>query len=380
MRKAGFKYFLILFLSVGLIGCIDTSVGEEGGDKIFIDPEGAEKKDAAEFFESLELIPLELTQESALKLPSRVVEHNGCFYILDRSVFSVLKFTKKGKYLQTIQHLGHGPFEYNLLEDMTINPYTGHLEMLDPTGKIIVYDLDRKSFIEEYKLPFHSELRSVHNIICLNADTSLIHSSYSRNQLHWFSKSKGEFLFSDFPRRFRIARSIMSPLREANGQIYFMDIDQNKIHQIIGTEHKVFRQYDFGDHDLSRFVRSNPKIFVSQYGFSDDETENLVEEYNLVYPLSNYFFTNNTVQFMYQNSPRIYHSDHGGVYQMESSFDGVPLGWEQGAHIYGMIFHAENYRNSIHPKFMTPENKKVLDQWQEGDNIILMKFSINHPS
>src|SRR5690625_7616435 len=109
---------------------------------------------------------------------------------------------------------------------MTINPYTGHLEMLDPTGKIIVYDLDRNSFIEEYKLPFHSELRSVHNIICLNAATSLIHSSYSRTQLHWFSKSKGEVLFSDFPRRISRARSVMSPLRHANGETSFMDIEQ----------------------------------------------------------------------------------------------------------------------------------------------------------
>src|SRR5690625_5676866 len=111
----------------------------------------------------------------------------------------------------------------------------------------------------------------------------------------------------------------MRLLREANWQIYFIDIDQNKIHQIIGTEHKVFRQYDFGDHDLSRFVRSNPKIFVSQYCFSDDETENLVEEYNLVYPLSNYFFTNNTLQFIYQNSPLINHSDSQGVYQINRS-------------------------------------------------------------
>ena len=69
-----------------------------------------------DIFSKMEIIPLEMTEESALGYPLRkILVNDGNYYVLDYTQNTIFKFDSCGKYLDKINKLGSAPEEYTLL-------------------------------------------------------------------------------------------------------------------------------------------------------------------------------------------------------------------------------------------------------------------------
>ncbi|UHZ84140.1 6-bladed beta-propeller [Bacteroides fragilis] len=90
-----------------------------------------------DIFSKVEIIPLEMTEESALGYPLRkILVNDGNYYVLDYTQNTIFKFDSCGKYLDKINKLGSAPEEYTLLYDFSFNPYNQNLELMSAMGYI----------------------------------------------------------------------------------------------------------------------------------------------------------------------------------------------------------------------------------------------------
>ena len=113
-----------------------------------------------DIFSKVEIIPLEMTEESALGYPLRkILVNDGNYYVLDYTQNTIFKFDSCGKYLDKINKLGSAPEEYTLLYDFSFNPYNQNLELMSAMGYINIYDHSGEFFKQRVNLP-----KTVHSI------------------------------------------------------------------------------------------------------------------------------------------------------------------------------------------------------------------------
>lgn len=116
---------LILLLIIVLLGACNG--GSPKTDfksdiaEILIDPEVVSTYlDLSEILDdSIEIIPLETTEECLISRVDRIEFYKDKIFILDRSNTKVFVFTSEGKYLKSIGTQGLGPGEYSFLGDFT---------------------------------------------------------------------------------------------------------------------------------------------------------------------------------------------------------------------------------------------------------------------
>ena len=105
-----------------------------------LDIENAQPMNLADFVESIQLVPLETTDESLIKRIERMVIQDGKVYI-QNDWLDVLVFDTNGKFLlRTAKRLGQGPDDYfrmtsmDVTDDGLISIYEGF--------RIREYDMD----------------------------------------------------------------------------------------------------------------------------------------------------------------------------------------------------------------------------------------------
>ena len=364
------------FVLFTFIACENTPTRAKG-EAITVGLDNPSLHDYSELFERVELIPLDLNQNSAIKFPKQVIEHDGYFYIQDHAALEVFIFSSRGEFVRSIRNVGYGPLEYYSIADININPYTGHLEILDQKiGKLVVYDPKIDEFVDALLIPMPGNLRSYHNFVQLNADMILLHSRYGDNQLHWYSRKSGEIVHSDFPRLLNFGLFQLVTLKRIVDQVYFFHINENRIYSISDTGYTVNKSFDFGENDLRQHIGKYPHLFKGQDDNGKIGIEEIRVKENLAYPISNYFFNLDALQFIYAEDLWLYQPSNEYMYPLHLSLDGIPLIWEQGEYCYGMILNGAKYKESLPSMVLTESNKKVLENWEEGDNTIIAKFKV----
>ena len=106
---------------------------------------------AANLFSSIEIIPLETSEESLLKRVNRVEFTGENYYIYDDQQYALFIFDEKGGYKNKIQRIGHGPEEYTYVSDFVVDRDNGTIYLLS-FNKLLAYDPDG-NFIRSYTLP-----------------------------------------------------------------------------------------------------------------------------------------------------------------------------------------------------------------------------------
>jgi|GEM_PF-1528382 len=96
--------------------------------------------DLSPFMEKMRIVFLETREQSIFSEADKMIIYEGQVYILDKTLKMALCFDTCGTFLYRIQRIGKGPWEYQELDAMWINPATDELWLQSYTpGKIMVY-------------------------------------------------------------------------------------------------------------------------------------------------------------------------------------------------------------------------------------------------
>ena len=212
------KTILIGALALALSACSEQL--KENSNVIQVDIENAQPMNLADFVESIQLVPLETTDESLIKRIERMVIQDGKVYI-QNDWLDVLVFDTNGKFLlSTAKRFGQGPEDYQMLRSMDITDdglislYTGFL--------IREYDMDL-NLVNSY---FPQLPDSIHNAqemrkhIKLDKDTYLFRDYQYTS---YYSVSKDSVFGIKHEHYHPKSCAIVNNLRllEHEGEIYF---------------------------------------------------------------------------------------------------------------------------------------------------------------
>ena len=125
-------YILIITGIIFVYACKETKTDESNVDVIEIDLNKSKQISYTEWFDSIQIVPLETNDQSLIANIDKVIFNGDLIYIFDRKFLNVLIFDNNGKFLKKTSHLrGQGPNEYISITDLDIDE-KGNLLILDP--------------------------------------------------------------------------------------------------------------------------------------------------------------------------------------------------------------------------------------------------------
>lgn len=130
---------LVLWL---LSACGPRPMGEDRKGRCVkdVDLDNLSSPSFNDYFLKLEIIPLELNNETLIQDVLGQIWYNNKLYVLDQKQKIVFIFDQEGNFIRKIDKCGNGPGEYTDLADFQLNRFTGDLELLSPMGGILRYD------------------------------------------------------------------------------------------------------------------------------------------------------------------------------------------------------------------------------------------------
>lgn len=212
-------------------------------DEIFVDFDRPEKVSLFEYFRSIELIPLETSSDVLVQGITKVVFHQDKYYTLDKPQCLIFVFDKTGKFLFKIGTKGQGAGEYAFIEDFNINPFSGNIEILEPYGRIHIYDVSG-SFIETKRIAYPG-FKVAHSLAAIGTSTYVSQSVFEPKKVLYFDLDKQQLLHEEFEEDMEIGCYSHDPFLYQNDWFFF-----RPVHPIVykmGKERlEVAYQFNFG--------------------------------------------------------------------------------------------------------------------------------------
>lgn len=143
---------LALFLFSSCTGTSKKNAGSDSENCTLISLGVNEVTDLNLLLDDLEFIPLQANEDGFFQEVTQIIVADTLLYILDIRSNRIVVFDTQGHYCKKIDCVGQGPGEYSLAFSFSINEKDRRLYLLDADNKIISYDLDSFSFIEEKKI------------------------------------------------------------------------------------------------------------------------------------------------------------------------------------------------------------------------------------
>lgn len=210
---------------------------------ISVDLEHPEKASLFDYFHSIELIPLETSSEVLVRGLTKVVFHQDKYYTLDKPQCLIFVFDKTGKFLYKIGTKGQGAGEYAFIEDFNINPFSGNLEILEPYGRIHVYEVSGK-YIETKRISYPG-FKVAHSLAALDNSTYVSHSMFEPKKIAYFDLNKQKLLHEEFEEDMPIGSYSQIPYY-SQGEWYFSRPFHPVVYKIGKEQLEVAFQFDFG--------------------------------------------------------------------------------------------------------------------------------------
>ncbi|WP_298650283.1 6-bladed beta-propeller [uncultured Proteiniphilum sp.] len=176
---------------------------------IFVDLDRAERASLFDYFHSIELISLETSPDVLIVGISKMIVHQDKYYALDKNQCIIFVFDKTGKFLFKIGKKGQGAGEYVFIQDFNINPFSGHLEILEPYGNVHVYDVSG-NYIETKRIAF-SGFRVVHTLSAVNSHTHVFHTMFEPEKIIYFNLDEQKLLHQEFEENRRLGSFSNNP-------------------------------------------------------------------------------------------------------------------------------------------------------------------------
>lgn len=234
------KKLLILSFVICFTMCTPKS---QNGDTIFVDLDKPEKASLFDYFRSIELIPLETSSDVLVNGFSRIIVHQDYYYALDKPLCQIFVFDKTGKFLFKIGTKGQGAGEYAFIEDFNINPFSENLEILEPYGRIHIYDV-LGNFIETKRIAYPG-FKVAHSLAALDSATYVSQSVFAPKKIIYFNLNEQKLLHEEFEEDRSLGAFSFNPYQYQNDWFFF-----RPVHPIVykmGMEQlEVAFQFDLG--------------------------------------------------------------------------------------------------------------------------------------
>ena len=144
-----------------LVGCTNKehqNTSTEGKTN-HLSLENPKEVDLKDLFSSITITPLEISDNSVIgrlfKGKNTIVVPNKYYIVFDK-YYTIYLFDMQGKFISNSkQCIGDGPKTYQILQDVTYNPYTNTIDVLDVKNVIYQYDINFK-YVTKYKITHKS--------------------------------------------------------------------------------------------------------------------------------------------------------------------------------------------------------------------------------
>jgi hypothetical protein len=372
----------VLVLWTILFACQQTTIKKNSDVAIPIDLERDDKVSVYDIFSEVEVIPLETNKESAFHYPfdKFFVYDDKEYYILDKREESIFVFGKDGAFVRKINKNGVGPDEYRGISDFDINRFTGNLEIFAPWGQLVSYDSTGENHIKTMLIK-----DIIHHASNLTQDIVVCFMKVrSKNQMFFFSRSKKKIIAECFSRpEFVYTKTVFhhtdSPFYVYNNNVYFYDAANGDIFAIDTVEMmlKPRYQWDFGKHNFD--VSLLPDDRDSQYYMEFLHYGNTKYAFSFILNAENdnYVIT----RFRFQNKHRtIIYNKHTKNYlffhEFIEGFQCCPI-FLTNEYMYAIL--SPDYLSLIvNEKGLDEENRKKLNQIQQDDNCVVIKYKFKN--
>ena len=369
-----FNIISIFLISISLLSNCHDERERATNNKIRIEFEKLPLIGLEELLNGIQIIPLELTKNSAINRVSDLIIFDDQICILDVRSNSIFVFDKFGRFKERITNIGKGPGEYLTLSSIGINRYNGNIELLDPTGRFIDIALGKG-----YKSVIPLEFRSVHNFVNVSKDIILFYSKYDEYQLQFYSRKSGKKLKEMWLNKsynLNTIGHIRDPFYIKNDSCYFIDDKSNSVYSIKDTTLELKISFDFGRHtvDWNEYPKeySNPPDYYMDYMINN----------NLAYPIVS-FFESLGILVVYYNGH--FKSLHLNKVYSEYEVKEIRVGYSIHSFIpffsmsnenklYGLIVEPDSINAYIPDNFINEKNKNILSNVNATGNPLLIEY------
>jgi hypothetical protein len=199
------------------------------------------KLDDTSYFDKVEFIILETTDESILGEISQIEVFENHIYILDRKGKSLKKFDLAGKYLHDIGRVGLGTEEYIAVSSFYINPNLKTINIYDPMKRsILQYDFSGKYIkttkSSNFDLTFAAKLSFIddNEIFCFSNSNWMANCEFAILN----EKLEGECIY-EYPVKTdkQISSAIIThPYTVRNGEIHYVLMFSDTVYSYSNNE------------------------------------------------------------------------------------------------------------------------------------------------
>ena len=228
------------------------------------------------------IIPLQLTEESALTPIAKVHMEDDEIVVLNGSHGEVMIFDTEGRFKERVANPGPGPATFERLADFTCNSKTQEIHLLSPTGRIITYHRASGAFTISLALP--EELRPIYGFHPLGDREILVYSDLLPYAVYRISADNATLLSSHLENTLpdEISFNAAHPFTTVNGNTMFLDIYSGTVYAIDKGEVVEHRRFDFGKYQVDI-----DEDFLRDLALRGDLSA-LLQDRNAVYPLASY--------------------------------------------------------------------------------------------
>ena len=229
-------------MSLLFISCSNAEVNNS-----YIDLDNPDEVSILDFADSVKVIQLETTAESAISLYTDQIYHDSLIYIADVRQKKVVCFDTSGKFIRQIGAYGRGAEEHLYFEDVCLDEYNKELIVQEPWGRMVCYNLDG-SFKRKIVLP--DEIRAYNDLEVINRDTICFLSAGGDYKLVFYSREKDSLIAKLYPGAAPYLMSFYSNRYRYADSLYFYHPFSNDVENITKLkENNISYSWDFGKYN-----------------------------------------------------------------------------------------------------------------------------------
>ena len=376
----GFKNFLIL---ISIFYCFSCAKEK---NKSNINLNKITEVSVFDFFDSIEVVQLETTDESLIRRIDEIIKIKGKYFILDTREQCVFCFDDNGKFLHKIANKGRGPEEYIYIGHINIDPYNNHLLLLEPFGTLHRYQFDGQ-FISKTILPVGGV--AYNEIYAVNSDT-LVVLSLNKFQVFYCSL-KADTIFKNMLPQLRDGFSNLYRSYYYNDSVYFCSQYDNEVLNLSDISTKKVFTWDFGEANNSKKNIENAANYMmemKQKEISHDVYKNFIWKYlntNIFICFENMRFLYSSVAYNYDFYNVFIDKITQQQYVFVRTIEGITF---IGATCFNNYFilpsdrtppYAHKDENFTHynKDILSPKNIEIIEQHDaEDDNPYLIVYKL----
>lgn len=369
------KIVFLLYILILVICCKDHNEGNANIYTITADIDQENRISLFDIAAKVRLIPLETNDESLIAHITKIIIDRNKIYIYDRTQNEIFLFDKNGKFLSKINQKGRGPNEYMAITDLRINPFSKQLEVLDPWGKLLTFNLNG-IYMKTLKLP--KEIHAYDEFIPINNDSIAFYSLSEPYTLNIYSRSSSKIVHQSFESKKKLTiNSPLSSFYRFQDTVYFTRYLYDDVYSI--TKHGVNPAYQW----LFPKYKYDPDEVIPEYDRNNRKDYFSIQEllpYTHINTLENDLYRYTCISI--QSGKKYINIFHNKKTNKNTVFNKTKEGIIFTPYILndtlalGPIEPWRKREEYLNEQILDNENLEILNNLSENDNPILIEYTL----